>query len=62
MDKITNCPENVDRQTWQQMCNLRREKIQLEEDLRILGIYFIKNMKKKLPMINVYFLIRFVMA
>ena len=39
MDKITNCPENVDRQTWQQMCNLRREKIQLEEDLRILGIY-----------------------
>jgi hypothetical protein len=38
MDRFTNCPENVDKNTWAQLCKLRRDKIAVEEALKLLGI------------------------
>ena len=53
MDRIVNCPENVDKASWQQMCKLRRDKIQLEENVRNLGKLLILDTRVKLMRNNV---------
>jgi len=37
LDRETNCPETVDKVSWANLCKLRREKIELEEIIRVLG-------------------------
>ena len=37
MDRPVHCPENIYRSSWTVMCNLRREKIAMEDSLRSLA-------------------------
>lgn len=37
MDRPVHCPENIDRSSWNIMCKLRREKIEMEDSLRSLA-------------------------